>query len=216
MMDSFPHIPTKSYDTLRKEIRSGDILLCSGSAVFSNMIKQATRSLWSHVGFILRLDVIDRIMVLESVESIGVRTVSLRSYVNDYNGTEQAYPGTMMIARHQDLKQENIKNLSKHAIDLLGHPYNMQEVIRIAARVSMDTIGLNIANKDELTQREFICSEYAYECFRSVGVNIDFDPMGFIAPADFARCSKVTPIAFIAAEEPSTHTQVKTQSTVHA
>lgn len=213
-MEAFPLIPTKSYNELRKDIRSGDILLCSGNAVFSNMIKQATHSPWSHVGFILRLDVIDRIMVLESVESIGVRTVSLRSYVNDYNGTEKAYPGTLMIARHKDLKQENIKNLSKHAIDLLGHPYNMQEVIRIAARVSMDTVGLNPANKDELTQREFICSEYAYECFRSVGVKIDFDPMGFIAPADFARCPKVTPIAFIAAEEPSRHTQMTESSAV--
>jgi len=210
-MDAFPTIPTKTYEELRHEIRSGDILLCSGNAVFSNMIKQATRSIWSHVAFVLRLDVIDRIMLLESVESIGVRAVSLRSYLNDYNGTEQAYPGKMMLARHQDMKQENIKNLSKHAIDLLGHPYNTQEILRIAARISMDTIGLNASGIDELTQREFICSEYAYECFESVGIKINFDPLGFIAPADFARCPKISPIAFIAAEAPSQHTHIKTK-----
>lgn len=205
-MENLPNIPVRSYDELRHEIRSGDILLCSGSAVFSNMIKQATQSLWSHVAFILRLDVIDRIMLLESVESIGVRTVPLRSYLNDYNGTEQAYPGTLMLARHSDMKQENIKHLSKFAVDLLGHPYNTQEILRIATRISMDHIGLNLHNKDVPTQHEFICSEYAYECFQSVGVNIDFDPKGFIAPADFARCPEVTPIAFIATEAPSQHT----------
>jgi hypothetical protein len=206
-MDAFPNIHTKTYEQLRSEIRSGDILLCSGTAIFSNMIQQATNSVWSHVAFVLRVDAIDRIMLLESVESIGVRAVTLSSYINDYNGSGKAYPGKLMLARHHDMKQENIKNLSKHAVDLLGHPYNMQEVINIAARVSMDMIGLN-SGKDKVTQQEFICSEYAYECFQSVGVNIDFNPLGFIAPADFARCKKVSPLAYIATE------QIKTTTTL--
>lgn len=210
-MDAFPNIPTKTYTELHNDIRSGDILLCSGSAVFSNMIKQVTHSVWSHVAFVLRLDVIDRIMLLESVEDIGVRAVTLRSYLNDYNGTEQPYPGKIMLARHHDMKPENIKNLSRHAVDLLGHPYNKQEIIRIAARISMDTVGLNTSGKDELTQREFICSEYAYECFRSVGVTIKFDKLGFIAPSDFANSPKVTPIAYIAAEAPSQHAVKRTE-----
>jgi uncharacterized protein YycO len=195
-MDAFPPISTKSLETLSKEIRSGDILLCSGTATFSNLIQQATNSIWSHVAFILRLDNIDRIMLFESVESIGVRAVTLNSYVNDYNGTGKCYPGTLMLARHKNMKQENIKNLSKVAVDLLGHPYDTQEIIRIFSRISMNTIGLNNTNNDP-EDTAFICSEYAYACFKSVGVNIDFDAMGFIAPADFARCPDVSPIAFI-------------------
>ncbi|MDF2868305.1 MAG: hypothetical protein K0S11_1775 [Gammaproteobacteria bacterium] len=85
-VNAFPDTPIRTYDSLRNQILSGDILLCSGSALFSNLIQQATQSVWSHVAFILRLDAIDRIMVLESVESIGVRTVPLSSYVYDYNG----------------------------------------------------------------------------------------------------------------------------------
>lgn len=199
-MDSFPTVPTKNYNDIRNEIRSGDILLCSGNAVFSKMIQEATQSIWSHVAFILRLDEIDRIMLLESVETIGVRAVTLSSYVNDYNGTGQGYPGSMMLARHHDMKAENIKNLSKHAVDLLGHPYNTQEVIRIAARVSMDSVGLKNTDQDPMDHSSFICSEYAYECFKSVGVKIDFNPLGFIAPADFARCPKVSALAFIETE----------------
>lgn len=200
-MDTFPHAPLKNYQALRHEIRSGDILLCSGNSVFSSMIQQATNSCWSHVGFILRLDEIDRIMVLESVESIGVRAVTLRSYVSDYNGTGRAYPGTLLIARHHAMKQENIRNLSKIAVDLLGHPYHTQEILNIAARISMGLVGVNHLDKKPRPEREFICSEYAYECFRSVGVTIDHDERGFIAPADFARSVWVSPISFIATEE---------------
>jgi len=199
-MDVYPSLPSKRYSQLRHEIQSGDILLCSGQSFFSNMIKQATNSVWSHVAFILRLDVIDRIMILESVESIGVRTVPLSSYIGDYNGTGRGYPGQLVIARHEDLKQENIINLSKMAIDLLGYPYNTQEILRIAARIGMDTLGMPPQGLDTPTGREFICSEYAHACFKSVGVDIDFNPLGYVAPADFARCNKVELLSYIQQE----------------
>jgi len=190
-MDVFPNLPNKNYAQLRREIQSGDILLCSGTSFFSNLIKQATQSVWSHVAFILRLDMIDRIMVLESVESIGVRTVPLSSYVQDYNGTGKSYPGKLVIARHHDLKSENIAQLSKMAIDLLGYPYNKEEILRIAARIGMNTFGLTQHSMDMPSGREFICSEYAHVCFKSIGLKIEFNPLGFIAPADFARCHEI-------------------------
>ncbi|EKD53982.1 MAG: hypothetical protein ACD_60C00133G0002 [uncultured bacterium] len=195
-MDDFPNLPVKRYEQIRNEIQSGDILLCSGNAVFSNLIKQATKSPWSHVAFILRLDLIDRIFVLESVESIGVRAVPLSSYVFDYNATGKGYEGRLMLARHRDLKPENMINLSKTATDLLGYPYHTEEIIRIAARISKHTLGLS-DTVEEMPKREFICSEYAYVCFKSVGITIDYNPLGFIAPADFARCAKVDALSFI-------------------
>jgi hypothetical protein len=199
-MDVFPTLEIKAYEQLRKQVKSGDILLCSGNSFFSNMIKQATNSIWSHVGFILRLDVIDRILVLESVESIGVRAVPLSSYMRDYNGTGKSYPGKVMIARHQDMKQEHIANLSKKALDLLGYPYAMDQVVKIPARIGAGTLGLNHLESAP-PQKEFICSEYAYVCFKSVGITIDYNPLGFISPADFARCEKVKPISYVMTEE---------------
>lgn len=199
-MDDFPKLPTKRYHQLRQEIKSGDILLCSGSAPFSNMIKAATQSVWSHVAFILRLDAINRIMVLESVESIGVRVVPLSNYVFDYNGTRTGYPGRLMLARHQDLQAKNIVNLSKTAIDLLGYPYHTEEIVRISARISMNMIGISEPSPDAPPTREFICSEYAYICFQSIGVTIDYNPLGFISPADFARCPRVAKLSFMETE----------------
>lgn len=198
-MEMFPTLASKSYKDIRAHIRSGDLLLCSGNSVFSTLIKKATRSVWSHVGFILRVDPIDRIMVLESVESIGVRTIPLSSYVADYNATGLAYPGRMMIARHADVREENIANLSKNAVDLLGYPYGTDEIVRIATKISMHALGVKQAS-DPVPQHEFICSEYAYICFKSIGINIDYNPLGFITPADFACHPKITPLFYVDGE----------------
>ncbi len=199
-MEKLPSVKMKTYSTIRPEIQSGDILLCSGNSAFSNMIQHTTKSMWSHVGFILRLDIIDRIIVLESVESIGVRAVTLGSYVRDYNGTGKGYPGQIMVARHADVKPENIINLSHYATGLLGYPYGTQEILRIMTRISMNNIGLNLTHPDALPTREFICSEFAYVCFKSIGVEVEYDSLGFIAPADFARSPKVKPVNFIHVE----------------
>jgi hypothetical protein len=196
-VQTFPDVTIKDYATLRSEIRSGDILLCSGSSAFSHLIQKATNSVWSHVAFILRLDNIDRIMVLESVESIGVRTVPLSAYVVNYNGTGQGYAGQILLARHSKFDLANIANLSKTAIDLLGYPYNKQEIIDIAARIISKVTGFDLPPGQIQSERAFICSEYAYKCYQSVGVQLDCEPGGFVTPADFAKSNFVNAVSFI-------------------
>lgn len=197
-MEEFPKVPNKHYREICHDVRSGDILLCSGNSIFSQLIQKVTNSVWSHVAFILRLDPLDRIMVLESVESIGVRTVPLSNYVSDYNATRKGYPGRLMIARHLDVREENIAKMSIAAIDFLGFPYGKEEIIRIAARISMHSLGLENTEIDNpFDKHEFICSEYAYLCFQSIGVTFDFNSKGFIAPADFAKHPKVRPLYYV-------------------
>jgi hypothetical protein len=193
-VDQFPKVSLLDYATARGQIRSGDILLCSGSSVFSSLIQKATDSVWSHVAFVMRLDAIGRIMVLESVESIGVRTVPLSSYVQNYNATNKGYPGKLLIARHSEFNAANIPDMSQTAVDLFGYPYDTQEIIKIAARIGMKLFGFNQDNPLIQSQNAFICSEYAYKCYRSVGVSIDYDPSGFVAPADFAKTPEINPL----------------------
>lgn len=52
----FPNINVQSYSSVRKKIKSGDLLLCSGSSAISKIIRGATDCVWSHVGFVLRID----------------------------------------------------------------------------------------------------------------------------------------------------------------
>jgi hypothetical protein len=197
-INEFPCVPTLKYDEARSQIRSGDILMCSGTSDFSHLIQKATGSIWSHVGFILKIDKIDRIIVMESVESIGVRAVALSHYTHDYEGENKPYPGKILIARHSDFDESKIDHLSKKAIDLLGHQYSKQEIIKIAARVGL--YGL-IGNKDKCEIPEegndYICSEYGYVCYNSIGVYIEHDCRGFVTPADFAKTEEVNAVFWL-------------------
>lgn len=195
-MEEVLQLASRDYNDVRQGLRSGDILLCSGNAIFSTLIKQATGSPWSHVAFVLRLDVIDRIMVLESVESIGVRTIPLSNYVRDYNGTGKGYPGRIMLARHQQIQENAIGKLSRLAIDLLGHRYHTEEIAHIAARLGLAALGVH-ESPDVTKQRAFICSEYVQVCFESIGIHIPYNKAGFIAPADFARDPQVKPLCYL-------------------
>ncbi|HNI52483.1 MAG TPA: hypothetical protein PLF43_13820, partial [Accumulibacter sp.] len=65
--------PVLDYEQARQQLRTGDIVFCSGTYFFSRAIQWFTKSLWSHVGIIYRDDHLERIFVLESETMIGVR-----------------------------------------------------------------------------------------------------------------------------------------------
>lgn len=183
-INAFPLHREVSYSKVRATIRSGDILLCSGNSMFSRLIKRATGSIWSHVGIILRQDNIDRIFVLESVETIGVRAVALSSYVNNYNGSHKGYDGQILIARHSEFNPSMLRTFSLQAVDLLGYQYDSLEIARIVKKLAFRWAG--IGKKSTLRDNGlYICSEYSDKCLKSVGIHVPHD--GFIVPSDFAK-----------------------------
>ncbi len=188
----FPSRSPVRYSELRPELRSGDLLLCSGTGTFSRMIQAASDSVWSHVAFVMRLDAIDRVMVLESLEPLGVRTVPLRKYVEDYDSCGNPYPGRLAVARHDEFEKKAdgraLRRLGRFAVDLFGYPYDRSEVARIAARILASKLrSPRLPVRTVRRDREYICSEYVWECYKSLGIGIEYNPLGFIAPADFAK-----------------------------
>ena len=189
-MARFPKLKRVHYDDVRPEIRNGDILLASGEYAFSKLIQHATDSVWSHAGFILRIDAIDRVMLLESVEGKGVRAVSLREYACNFEGSGQGYSGRMAIARHKLfaaplVTPEALCAMSQFAVDRLSYPYDEEEIGRIALRIVGGALG--VPKRELVRDNEFICSEYVYECFRLLGIEIQHDARGFVSPGDIAR-----------------------------
>lgn len=192
-MAKFPQLQLVNYSEVRDDIRNGDILLCSGEYMFSKLIQKAIDSCWSHVAFVLRIDEIDRVMVLESIEGKGARTVALSEYVSNFEGTGVGYKGRLAIARHRDFASianpENLKSMSQFAVDRFAYPYDEEEIARITARIVGSFLGFK---KGEIKRdQEYICSEYVYECYKRIGIDIPFDKRGFVAPADFARAEQV-------------------------
>lgn len=169
-------LPVLPYSEVRTKLKSGDILFTSGDYLISKAIQKMTGSPWSHVGIVFRLDSIDRVLILESVEDMGVRFAPLSKYLNDYEDGKP-YKGRAVLARCKDVTSETIIGLSTFGIDELTQPYDKDEIAKIMARI---TLGIGKKERD----REYICSELVYECFARAGKEFAFNPKGFISPED--------------------------------
>ena len=173
-------LPLLPYDRIRGELRSGDLVFCSGSYLFSGLIQRFTRSVWSHVGVIYVDAHLERVFILESETGIGVRLVPVSKYLRDYHGRRRPYRGEMVVARvAPTLGDEQVRRAVSYGMDLLTKPYDNGEILRIAAR-----IALRIGRRTR--DRKFICSELVDECFRAAGVRFRH-PDNFVSPEDIWR-----------------------------
>ena len=193
------------YRAARQQIRNGDILLGHGRAMFSQLIQAATKSAWSHVAFIWRIEDIDRIIVLESVENHGVRAVSLNTKING-GSAGKPYNGKLVVARHRDfanlVSSDAMNRMTEHAIDRLGCPYDPGEVAGIAWRIMAGMLKIRLRPSTH-RNNAYICSEYAAECYAAIGITIPWDQQGFIAPADFAADPKIEPVVVLDRDLPA-------------
>ncbi|WP_326519383.1 YiiX/YebB-like N1pC/P60 family cysteine hydrolase [Acinetobacter sp. CAAS 2-6] len=126
-----------SYEEVRLTLKSGDLIFASGDYLVSKAIQKVTHSPWSHVAIIIRVEEIDRILLLESVEDMGVRIVSLSKYLHTYENN-RPYKGKIIVARLNISQAINIAKLSSFGIDELTKPYDRDEISRILARVALD------------------------------------------------------------------------------
>ena len=190
--DSILQSDCANYSAIRDQLADGDILLASGSYSFSKLIQLGTDSPWSHCAFILRLPSIDRVVVLESVEDAGIRAVPLSGYLGDYEGPKEPYGGKIAIARHElayPKLQANavaLKSITSFAFDLLSHPYAKDDIINIGARIAASKIGVTPSTEIKPKPGVYICSEFLDACYQHIGVAIQWDRLGFIAPSDVA------------------------------
>jgi hypothetical protein len=194
--DALQTLPELDASAIEQQIRDGDLLLCSGHHAFSHLIRWATKSPWSHVAMAMRADPIGRVMVLESIEKIGVRTVPFQTFVFGEEGL-RPYPGKIVLARHAKIAaaaRGDIHKIAGFAVDQLGDPFDPGEVLKIAARVALGSLQQKMP-KAMKSRGEYICSEYVAACFEQIGVRPPWDGRGFIAPCDFAADPDVSAIA---------------------
>ena len=177
-------LPIVDYDQVRDQLRTGDIVFCSGTYFFSQAIQWFTRSVWSHVGIIYRDDNLQRIFVIESETVIGVRLAPLSKYLRDYHGRNKPYKGRMVIARiTPGPDDEKLKSVISFGMDELTRPYDNWEICRIAMRI---LFRRGRKNRD----RKYICSELVYEAFRKAEVAFKFH-RNSISPDDIWNDERV-------------------------
>jgi hypothetical protein len=188
-------------EAIAGRVRDGDILLCSATDPFSRLIRWATKSPWSHVALAYRWPDVNRIMVFEAVQQIGVRCVTLERFVSQSSTGQKPYPGQIILARHADYADKGgkaggaaMKRLADFAVDKFGDRFAPLEILKIATRICVGRMGRPMP-KSLGAKDEYICSEYAAKCYEAVGIEILWDGRGFIAPASFANDPKTRAIA---------------------
>jgi hypothetical protein len=198
--DVLESLTPQPYARARRCVRDGDLLLCSADDRPSRLIRWATRSRWSHIAIAFRIEEIDRVIVLESVEKYGVRAVPLSSFISRTSSGTTPYPGRILLARHDGLTTgratDSLRSLAGFAFDRLGDRFAKAEVFKIFLRILLGRFDVRLPNSlgpDD----EFICSEYVARCYAAMGVEIRWDGLGFIAPGDFALDPALRPVAQI-------------------
>lgn len=197
--DIIPTLKPQPIGKLAPKIQDGDILLCSARDPFSRLIAWATKSPWSHVAIAYRWPALGRIMVFESVQKLGVRAVPLEKFLKQTSNGTTPYPGDIILARHESYgdagaNAKAMKKFADFAVDQFGDPFAPGEIFKIALRIMLSKFVKKLP-KSLGPKDEYICSEYAAKCFEKVGIKIEWDGLGFIAPADFAHDPKVHAVA---------------------
>lgn len=175
------------YPDARNIIRTGDLLLCSGTKPVSRIIQTATRSPYSHVALVVRMLSIDRVLLLEAEWPYGVRVVSLSSYFKDWKSCDKPYPGHLLVARHAKLDTDNedvLLMFLSELVDILGRPYSLRRVLRIGLREIVALAGLRF--RELRLKKATVCSEYIHHAFSRLGIHIPCNPKGYILPIDIA------------------------------
>ena len=198
--DVLQRLRPQAYAEIRDEVRDGDLLLCSATDSFSRLIRWATKSPWSHVAIAYRLEEIDRVIVLEAVEKIGVRAVPLSTFISRTSEGVHPYPGKILLARHEAMaaksRRKPWKKIAVFAFDRLGDRFSPGEILKIALRIALSRFQKRL-HPSLGPKNEFICSEYVARCFKTVGVEIAWDGLGFMAPSDIANDPRIGAVAQI-------------------
>jgi hypothetical protein len=161
-------LPIMPYDKIRGFLKTGDIFFSSGSYLFSGVIQNLTKSVWSHVAVIYKDEELNRVMLLEAEPYIGIRLIPLSKYLHDYNGKKRPYKGQIAIAKLKDpLPKENLNRGISFGLDELTRPYDNFEIARIMVRIL-----LRISKREK--NRAYICSELVRDMYAKAGMVIQY------------------------------------------
>jgi hypothetical protein len=193
--DVLDTLPPEDLPDILPKIRDGDILMCSARDPFSRLIGWSTKSPWSHVALAYSWPATGRVLAFECVQQLGVHAVSLTRFISETSTGTHPYPGKIILARHRDTPSgDALRPLADFAVNAMGDRFSPLEIARIGARIAMGRMDRHMP-KSISSRNEFICSEYVAQCFKAVGIEIEWDGLGFIAPADFALDTKIDAIA---------------------
>ena len=160
-----------TYENVRGDLRTGDIILFSGKGGISHAIKLTTNSKWSHVGMVLRLPESQAAFLWESTtltnlkDAIdgrvkrGVQLVLLSDRVRTYDGEV-----SVRHLRGHTVDNQNYLNLMQFRQEVRGRAYEQDKLELIRAAYD----GPFGHNQEDLSS--LFCSELVAEAYQRLGL----------------------------------------------
>jgi hypothetical protein len=172
------------YEKIRDNLKTGDIVFCSGSYLFSGIIQRLTKSTWSHVAVVYKDEELGRVLMLEAEPRIGIRLIPLSNYLTDYKGTKRRYKGQMVIGKlNIEVPKEQLNKGISFGLDALAKPYDNWEIFRIMMRILF-----HITKRER--NKSYICSELVRDIFAKSGVIIQYNDT-YISPDNIWKDGRV-------------------------
>lgn len=177
-----------SYNEIRNELETGDMVFFSGNGLVSEAIKAATNCQWSHVGLVVRWDLMDLVLIWESTTLSNVLDISTGSPIRGVQAVPlsartQSYDGyygfrRMGIPSKFKAYETVLRNLRRQ---LNGKPYEKSLIQLLRSCYDFDRLS------KETDLSSVFCSELVAEYYQRLGVLPADEPSWSYSPADLAR-----------------------------
>jgi hypothetical protein len=172
------------YDDIRSQLKTGQLIFCSGGYLFSGIIQKLTKSVWSHVAIIYKDEKLGRVLVLEAEPFVGIRLIPLSKYLYDYKGKNKPYKGMLFVSDlTTPMQEEQLGKAISFGLDELTRPYDNWEIFRIMIRILF-----RISKREK--NRNYICSELVRDAFAEAGVEFPYVDT-YISPDAIWRDARV-------------------------
>ncbi len=176
----------KRYENeIRDQLSTGDLVFFSGKHWLSNLIRAKSKSGFSHVGMVIKFDEIDRTFLLESVIGNGVRLIPFSAIFKDYEGDLKPYNGRAILAKCDLINPENEQMLKIKSLEMLTRQYDNREYVRVFWRMIIGKARI-------YPDRQFTCSELIFECYRAIGIKLNYEHGDSISPGVIYRNDSIS------------------------
>lgn len=176
---------TAPYNTIRRSIKNGDVLLYRGRSLVSLLIMFITRSYYSHAGLAVWWN--ERLMVMEAVGK-GVMVSPLSSSVDKYHGRVD------LFTPREEIPDEDRLRLVTFAQEELGKEYAAWKAILLGLKLLLQW---DVEKRDALRrERKLFCSYYVAQAYNAINRDLRKGVSDrFMTPGDIANSPLLRPVA---------------------
>lgn len=176
-----------NYETIRNDIKNGDVLMYRGKSLESRIIMLITRSKFSHAGIAVWWN--QRLMVMEAInKGVVVRPLSL---------SVQKYYGDVVLYKPvEEIPDDDRQRMIHFAQQELGKEYARWKATLLGLKILFQR---NKEKRDRLRrERQLFCSYYVAQIYNSIGRDLKEGVSDrFMTPGDIADSPKLTRIAVL-------------------